>query len=71
MSCLGLLESEALDQLIYFAPINFGPNGTFAQTSIVPVLKRRQPLLLGPKKLSKPVDKADLEDPDAWSTDGK
>lgn len=71
MSCLGLLESEALDQLIYFAPINFGPNGTFAQTSIVPVLKRRQPLLLGPKKSIKPVDKADLEDPDAWSTDGK
>jgi hypothetical protein len=67
MSCLGLLENEALDQLIYFAPLNFGPNGTFAQTSIVPVLKRRQPLLLGPKKGLSP--ETDLEDPDSWSVD--
>tara|TARA_B100000745_G_scaffold202174_1_gene133481 strand:+ start:357 stop:785 length:429 start_codon:yes stop_codon:yes gene_type:complete len=69
MTCLGLLENEALDQLIHFAPINFGPNGTFGATSIVPVLKRRQPLLLGPTKKSKPLATEDLEDPDTWSTD--
>ena len=71
MTCMGLLENEALDQLIHFAPINFGPNGTFANTSIVPVLKRRQPLLLGPKKVSKPVPYSEQEDPDKWSTDEK